>query len=92
MYAGRSRLQKGLNMTPVWERKESRVKKILMGIPLTLILIVVNVVLLSWLVHLLHSVFTDALDHMSLYEWTEKLYFLVINIPQHVCVEVFPNL
>jgi type II secretory pathway component PulM len=66
-------------MTPVWERKKSRAKKILMGIPLTLILVVVNVVLFSWLVHLLHSVFTDALDHMSLLEWTEKLYFMVKN-------------
>lgn len=66
-------------MTHVWERKESRVKKILMGIPITFILVVVNVVLFSWLIHLLHAVFTDALDHMSLYEWTEKLYFLVKN-------------
>jgi hypothetical protein len=66
-------------MTTVWEGKKSRTKKILAGIPLTLILIIINVVLFSWLVHLLHSVFTDALDHMSLYEWTEKLYFLVKN-------------
>lgn len=66
-------------MTHVWDRKESRVKKLLMGIPLTFILVIVNVVLFSWLIHLLHAVFTDALDHMSLYEWTEKLYFLVKN-------------
>jgi hypothetical protein len=76
---GSLHFQKGLKMTPVWERKNSRAKKILMGIPLTFILIVVNVVLFSWLVHLLHAVFTDALDHMSLFEWTEKLYFLVKN-------------
>jgi hypothetical protein len=50
-----------------------------MGIPLSFILIVVNVVLFSWLAHVLHAVFTDSLDHMSLFEWTEKLYFLAKN-------------
>ncbi len=50
-----------------------------MGIPLTLILVVVNGVLFSWLVHVLHAVFTDALDHMSLFEWAEKLFFLAKN-------------
>ena len=67
-------------MTPAWERKKNRAKQILVGFPITVILVVVNVVLVGWLIHVLHAVFTDALDHMSLYEWTEHLYFLAKNI------------
>jgi len=63
-------------MTPVWERKKKRAKNILLGIPLTIILVVINIVLIGWFIHILHAIFTDALDHMSLYEWTEHLYHL----------------
>lgn len=27
----------------------------------------------------MHAIFTDALEHMSLYEWTEHLYILAKN-------------
>jgi uncharacterized membrane protein len=50
-----------------------------MGSPLTLVLIVINVILIGWLVHVVHAVFTDALEHMSLYEWTEHLILLARN-------------
>lgn len=69
----------GVKMTPVWERKKKRARNILLGIPLTIILVVINIVLIGWVIHILHAIFTDALDHMSLYEWTEHLYFLAKN-------------
>lgn len=60
-------------------RKRKRIKNILLGFPLTLLLFIINVVLIGWLVHIVHAIFTDALDHMSLYEWTEHLYLLAKN-------------
>jgi uncharacterized membrane protein len=60
-------------------RKRKRIKNIIMGSPLTLVLIVINVILIGWLVHVVHAVFTDALEHMSLYEWTEHLFLLAKN-------------
>lgn len=59
--------------------KKRRLRDILLGIPLTVILIVINIVLVGWLIHMLHAIFTDALTHMSLYEWTEHLYNLAKN-------------
>lgn len=50
-----------------------------MGTPLTLILIVINIIVVGWVIHVMHAIFTDALEHMSLYEWTEHLYFLAKN-------------
>ena len=44
-----------------------------------LVLIVINIILVGWILHILHVIFTDALDHMSLYEWTEHLYLLAKN-------------
>jgi hypothetical protein len=43
------------------------------------VLVIINIVLVGWILHILHVIFTDALDHMSLYEWTEHLYFLAKN-------------
>jgi len=60
-------------------RKRKRIKNIILGSPLTLILVVINVILIGWLVHIVHAIFTDALEHMSLYEWTEHLYLLAKN-------------
>jgi hypothetical protein len=71
---------KELGMETALERKKrKRIKNLLLGSPLTLILVVINVVLIGWLIHILHAIFTDALDYMSLFEWTEHLYFLVKN-------------
>jgi len=66
-------------METLREIKRKRIKNRLLNSPLTFILIVVNIVLVSWLIHVLHAIFTDALNHMSLYEWTEHLYFLAKN-------------
>lgn len=66
-------------METLRERKRKKIKNILLNSPLTLILVVINVVLLGWILHIVHVIFTDALDHMSLYEWTEHLYTLAKN-------------
>ena len=63
-------------MSYLRKSKKRRLRDILLGFPLTLILIVINIVLVGWLIHMLHAIFTDALTHMSLYEWTEHLYHL----------------
>lgn len=63
-------------MVTIREKKRRRIWKVLLYSPLTLLLIVINIVLVSWLVHILHVIFTDALDHMTLYEWTAHLYSL----------------
>jgi hypothetical protein len=56
------------------EIKRKRIRNIFLHSPLTLLLVVINVVLVGWIIHVLHVIFTDALDYMSLYEWTEHLY------------------
>lgn len=66
-------------METLRERKRKRIKNILLNSPLTFILIIINIVLVGWILHILHVIFTDALDHMSLYEWTEHLYILAKN-------------
>ncbi len=59
--------------------KKKRLRDIFLGFPLTLILVVINIILIGWLIHMLHAIFTDALTHMSLYEWTEHLFQLAKN-------------
>jgi hypothetical protein len=58
------------------QRKKRRLRDFLLGFPTTVILVAVNIVLVGWLIHMMHAIFTDALTHMSLYEWTEHLYNL----------------
>lgn len=58
------------------QRKKRRLRDLLLGFPTTVILVAVNIVLVGWLIHMMHAIFTDALTHMSLYEWTEHLYNL----------------
>jgi predicted nucleic acid-binding Zn ribbon protein len=70
---------KELWMETLRERKRKRIKNIFLTSPLTFILIIINMVLVGWILHILHVIFTDALDHMSLYEWTEHLYILAKN-------------
>jgi hypothetical protein len=33
----------------------------------------------GWILHILHTIFTDRIDHMSLYQWTEHLFLFVKN-------------
>ena len=66
-------------METLRERKRKRIRNLFLRSPLTLLLVVINVVLVGWIIHILHVIFTDALDHMTLYEWTEHLYLLAKN-------------
>ncbi len=66
-------------MDTIRKKKRKRITNFILGSPLTLILVVINVILIGWLIHVLHAIFTDALEHMSLYEWTEHLYLLAKN-------------
>ncbi|UCE40783.1 MAG: hypothetical protein JSV17_15255 [Candidatus Aminicenantes bacterium] len=66
-------------METLKERKRKRIRSFFLNSPLMLVLVVINVILVGWLLHILHVIFTDALDHMSLYEWTEHLYVLAKN-------------
>jgi len=64
--------------------KKNRAKRILLNFPVVVILVIVNIILVSWLLHIMHVIFTDALDHMSLYEWTEHLYILAKNTLEEI--------
>ena len=70
------RATKQLEMKMRRDIKKNRAKGILLNFPVAFILVVVNIIVVGWLLHIMHVIFTDALDHMSLYEWTEHLYVL----------------
>jgi hypothetical protein len=71
------------------EIKRKRIRNIFLHSPLTLLLVVINVVLVGWIIHVLHVIFTDALDYMSLYEWTEHLYLLAKNTFEEFFSSIF---
>jgi uncharacterized membrane protein len=75
--------------TALERKKRKRIKNLLLGSPLTLLLVVINVVLIGWLIHILHAIFTDALEYMSLFEWTEHLYFLAKNTFEEFFASIF---
>jgi hypothetical protein len=60
--------------------KRKRLIHYILGIPLAIVLIVINVVLITWLFHVLYNSFVNNLDHMSLYKWGEHLYTLIKDI------------
>jgi len=64
-------------MVTVRERKGKRFKRIFVNLPLFLILVIVNIILVGWIGHIVHMVFTDSADHMTLFQWTEHLVALV---------------
>jgi hypothetical protein len=73
------RIRKELWMETLRERKRKRIRNIFLNSPLMIILIIINIILVGWILHILHVIFTDGLDHMSLYEWAEHLYLLAKN-------------
>ena len=52
----------------IWERKEKKITYYLLKGPLTFFLIVINTLLTSWIFHVSFAFFTDAQDHMSIYD------------------------
>jgi hypothetical protein len=67
-------------MRTALDRKRKRFIHYLVGVPLSIILIVINIVLISWLFHVLYNSFVNNLDHMSLYKWAEHLYSIIKDI------------
>lgn len=62
------------------DRRGKRIMRYLVGIPLAIVLIVVNIVLISWLFHILYASFVNNWDHMSLSKWAEHLYMIIKGI------------
>jgi hypothetical protein len=71
-------------MRTALDRKKKRFIHYLVGVPLSIILIVINIVLISWLFHMLITSFANDLDHMSLYKWAEHLYAIIKDIVDHI--------
>jgi len=67
-------------MRTAFERKKKRFMHYFLGIPLAIVLIVINIVLITWLFHMLITSFANDLDHMSLYKWAEHLYAIIKDI------------
>jgi len=67
-------------MKSVLDRKKKRFMHYFLGIPLAIVLIVINVVLITWLFHVLYNSFANNLDHMSLYKWAAHLYAIIKDI------------
>ena len=65
-------------MALIWERKKMSLWHYLLKGPLVFSLVFVNTILTTWIFHVSYSVFTDAPDHMSLVEWIEHLFALLI--------------
>lgn len=61
-------------MELIWEKKENNITHYLLRWPLTFFLIVINTVLTSWIFHVSFAIFTDAQEHMTLFEWMAHLY------------------
>jgi hypothetical protein len=57
----------------IWERKEKKFTYYLLKGPFVFFLILANTLMTSWIFHVSFAIFTDAQDHMSLYEWIEHL-------------------
>jgi hypothetical protein len=67
-------------MRTALDRKGKRILRYLLGIPLATVLIVINIVLISWFIHIVYNSFINNLDHMSLYLWAEHLYTIIKGI------------
>ena len=67
-------------MRSAFDRKKKRFIHYFLGIPLAIVFFVINIVLISWLFHVLYKSFANNLDHMSLYQWAEHLYTIIKGI------------
>ena len=75
-------------MVTVRERKGKRLKRWLVNPPLFLILVVINIILVGWIGHIVHMIFTDGVDHMTLYQWTEHL----VSLAKHTFERFFASI
>ena len=66
------------------ERKRKGIAYYLLGIPIIILIITVNIVLITWFIHLLYYLFSDTPYPMSLLEWADHLYELVKRLIDQV--------
>jgi hypothetical protein len=64
-------------MQLIWEMKKKRILYYLKG-PLIIFLIVSTTLLTSWTLHVLYAIYTDTQAHMSIYEWMDYLYAMLL--------------
>lgn len=64
-------------MKKVWDKGKRKPSFYLVKIPLFIVIILLNIVLLSWLGYVIHCLFTDAQIEKSLIEWTQHLYIVL---------------
>jgi hypothetical protein len=66
-------------MKKVWEKKKRGPAHFFIRIPLFILLGIVNIVLISWFLHIIHCAFTDT-STMSLMKWTGHVFTLAQGI------------
>ena len=71
-------------MRLLWERKKKGISYYLFGIPTIILIITVNIVLITWFIHLLYYLFSDSPNPMSLLEWANYVYELVKRLIDQV--------
>jgi hypothetical protein len=64
-------------MRLVWERKKRGIFYYLLGVPAVIALVIINIVVVSWFLHLLYAFFSDSPKTMSLPQWAEHLYAIL---------------
>jgi hypothetical protein len=68
-------------MRLIWDKRNKKgIAYYLLGVPIIVFLVIVNIVLISWFVHLMYYLFTDTPENMSLLEWAQHLYELVKHL------------
>jgi len=66
-------------MKKVWEKKKRGPAFFFIRVPLFIILAVVNILLISWFIHILYCAYTDA-STMTLIKWVDHVFVLVQRI------------
>jgi len=64
-------------MVLIWEMKKKSTLQCL-RVPLLTLLIVFIALLTSWLFHVSFAIYTQDQAHMSIFEWVEHLYALLL--------------
>lgn len=64
-------------MQLIWDMKKKKITDYLKG-PLAIILGVFITFLSSWIFHVIFAIYTDAKTHMSIFEWVDHLYAMLM--------------
>jgi hypothetical protein len=63
-------------MRRVQERRKKGTVPFLLKVPLLIMIVLLNIILLSWLGYVVHCLFTDAQVEKSLLEWADYLFII----------------